>query len=185
MEELLFSAWNIHLNQFNSSSLHLTQALNKDKGRWISQIFQRREISYSWWSVGFWKRAIIREAAAWLYYCPSSLRLLHGSVLDYGSPLLYVITKAPNSLWQLWPGLKAPSSFVFVCLSARFVAVKSFALSPSCVFQTGLRWCGNKPALSTLHLSIPVLLYLHYFSLVHWRELSFNVSVPVTFVNEV
>lgn len=52
-------------------------------------------------------------------------------------------------------------------------------------FQTGLRWCGNNPALSTLHLYVPVLLYLHYFSLVHWRELSFHVSVPVTFVKEV
>lgn len=90
-------------------------------------LFSAEKIDVSWWSVRFWEREITGEAVAWLHYeCPLSLWLLHGSVLDYGSPLLYVITNTSNSVWQLWPGLKTLNSYIFVYLSASFVSVKSF-----------------------------------------------------------
>lgn len=155
MEELLFPSWNIHLNQFrmNSLSSHLTWCA----GQRPSHGSEKFKLMICW----VWEREITRDAASWLHFeCPLSLWLLHGSILDYGSPLLCVITKASNSVWQLWPGLKTLNSYIFVYISARFISVKSYAISLSHIFQSCLHWCRSKPVLITFHLSVLVLLYL-------------------------
>lgn len=46
------------------------------------------------------------------------------------------------------------------CISLLCISLKSFAISLSLIFQIHLHWCGNKPVLTTLPLSIPVFIYL-------------------------
>lgn len=92
--------------------------------------------------------------------------LLHGCVLDYGTPLFYVITKASNSIWQLRPGLGtlSCSSFEYSSLSViSFISQQFFPLSLSSVSQTCFQWCGNKPEFVSLFLSSSVYHLLKIF----------------------
>ncbi len=105
----------------------------------------------------FWERELTAEtqqlgytiqfpwAAAWL-----CIRLWFTSALcDH---------QKSNWVWQLRPGLDTMNSYIFVFLSSLLLSV--FPVS----FQAGLQWCGNKPVLTTIHLSIPVfLLFFSFF----------------------
>lgn len=89
-----------------------------------------------------------------------SLTLLHGSVLDYGSPLLYVITKTSNSVWQLKPGLEE----LLLCVSPKSPFSLYFQLYSSDVEINPSSPLSISPLLSS---SIYLLLYLYCFNMVH------------------
>lgn len=87
------------------------------------------------WSVGFWERERamelnIKTAACLCCVCPLTLsRLLLSSVLDYGSPLVYVITKTFNWVWQLRPALDMLNIFEYVSLTSAKVVELVFVIS--------------------------------------------------------
>lgn len=87
------------------------------------------------WSVGFWERERamelnIKTAACLCCVCPLTLsRLLLSSVLDYGSPLVYVITKTFNWVWQLRSALDMLNIFEYVSLTSAKVVELVFVIS--------------------------------------------------------
>lgn len=92
MEKALFFAWNIYLNHFRYNLLFLVFSLETT----MSELKLLRLFCH-------WTGEPTVHTVAWLHCsCTQSLPgLLQGSVLDYGSHLVCVITKPSNPLWQL------------------------------------------------------------------------------------
>lgn len=127
---LKYSSQPVHIQLFFSSFQQTQPEMNYIK----LFVANRKGLG---WSVGFWERERamelnIKTAACLCCVCPLSLsRLLLSSVLDYGSPLVYVITKTFNWVWQLRPALDTLNIFEYVFLTSAEVVELCFCYQHS------------------------------------------------------
>lgn len=116
MEEFSPFTWNIHPNQFKvdytepggPSCLFLSRICLTCKMTQHQRAFHgstEKLYAFCVFRIFLFFERKTEEQSHILGVPPYPL-LLPASALDYGSPLFYVITKAANSFWQLWPALK-------------------------------------------------------------------------------
>lgn len=135
--------------------------------------YHRKALCY--WCAGYFgKKDKQRCSIGYTWSAPRPL-LLWASVLDYGSPLFYVITKAANSFWQLWPVLKITEQLHSLMVGAISLTFFTPALSfaPADV-DTKLYLPLFIPPL--LYRSIYLTSHLPHSWWRHWSHFWFHVS---------